>query len=116
MCKSKSQWYNFRSYHFSKGHVETRLGGEPQSQQSKEKEEETMTEIEEEKEPEEEIEEEESKEPAKEETKPQNKKKPKAYYPEVEEYSDVEEFYHYNWDYFMDFEDAENYYYEHGGK
>ena len=85
------------SYHFSKGHVETRLGGEPQSQQSKEKEEE-------------------SKEPAKEETKPQNKKKPKAYYPEVEEYSDVEEFYHYNWDCFMDFEDAENYYYEHGGK
>ncbi|MBR0135952.1 MAG: hypothetical protein IJM18_07100 [Clostridia bacterium] len=36
--------------------------------------------------------------------------------PSVDGYSDPEEFYEWNWDNFYDFEDAESYYYEHGGK
>ena len=43
-------------------------------------------------------------------------KKHEAYYPEVDEYTSPEDFYYFNWDLFMDYEDAENYYYEHGGQ
>ena len=39
-----------------------------------------------------------------------------AYYPEVDGYSDPEEFYYWHEDDFYDYEDAEEYYYEHGGK
>lgn len=36
--------------------------------------------------------------------------------PSVDGYSDPEEFYYWNWDDFVDYEDAESYYYAHGGK
>jgi len=44
------------------------------------------------------------------------KKSGGAYYPDVSGYSDPEEFYYWHPDDFYDFEDAEDYYYEHGGE
>lgn len=38
------------------------------------------------------------------------------YYPEVDEYTSPEDFYYNFRDYFMDYDEAEQYYYEHGGE
>lgn len=44
------------------------------------------------------------------------KKPHKPYYPEVDEYTSPEDFYYNFPDYFMDYDEAEQYYYEHGGE
>ncbi len=43
-------------------------------------------------------------------------KKHEPYYPEVDEYTSPEDFYYNFRDYFMDYDEAEQYYYEHGGE
>ena len=44
------------------------------------------------------------------------KRKPYIDEPDVDDYTDPEEFYYYHPYDFLDFEDAENYYYDHGGE
>lgn len=46
----------------------------------------------------------------------ENKRKHGAYYPETDEYTSPEDFYYNFRDDFMDYDEAEEYYYEHGGE
>lgn len=46
----------------------------------------------------------------------ESKQRRKPYYPEVDEYDDPLEFYEFHPDDFLDYEDAEEYYYENGGE
>ena len=46
----------------------------------------------------------------------EQKRRRKPYYPEVDEYDDPLEFYEFHPDDFLDYEDAEEYYYENGGE